>query len=72
MDMVTVVTPGYVIIGVDVDDSLYAKEPIPGITNHTYGRGVVRGVPQSTPNTEVSLHGGRLYPEDGEGGCDVS
>ena len=61
MDMVTVVTPGLVIMGVSLNPAFFTKEPISGVTNQTYST-----TPQ-TPLTTVSLAGGRFYPED----CDV-
>lgn len=62
MDMVTVVTPGLVIVDVFLRDSLFETEPIPGITNQTYAS------PNKTPSTTVSIAGGRFSAED----CDVN
>jgi len=61
MDMVTVVSPGLVILGVSLNPVFFVEQPIPGVTNQTYS------TPPQTPTKTVSLAGGRFYPED----CDV-
>ena len=61
MDMVTVVTPGFVILNVSLPDWLFTIEAIPGITNQTSSG------PTPSPTTTLSFAGGRFYPED----CDA-